>query len=131
MSQDILLDTSVIIAHLRGKFDIRPFTPKGVRLFASMFTIGELEKGINKAAHPEKERVKTEHLLEGIALILPDNATAAIYGEVTAKLEKAGCRIPENDAWIASVALECDMELATGDAHFERVEGLKVLKLTW
>ncbi len=33
--------------------------------------------------------------------------------------------------WIAAVALECDMSLATGDAHFRRVDGLNVLHWTW
>jgi tRNA(fMet)-specific endonuclease VapC len=36
--------------------------------------------------------------------------------------------IPENDIWIAAVALECDMPLATLDAHFRRVEGLTVIQ---
>jgi tRNA(fMet)-specific endonuclease VapC len=43
-------------------------------------------------------------------------------------LEAKGQIIPENDIWIAAVALECDMPLATRDAHFQRVEGLTVIQ---
>ena len=34
---------------------------------------------------------------------------------------------PKTTVWIAAVALECDMPLATRDAHFDRVDGLTVL----
>jgi hypothetical protein len=43
-------------------------------------------------------------------------------------LEAKGQIIPENDIWIAAVALECDMPLATRDAYFQRVEGLTVIQ---
>jgi tRNA(fMet)-specific endonuclease VapC len=43
-------------------------------------------------------------------------------------LEAIGQPIPENDLWIAAVALELDMPLANRDAHFDRIDGLAVIK---
>jgi len=100
-------------------------------LFTSLFTVGELEKGIHKAEQPGKERTKVARFLKNIAIILPDEATAKTYGRISQALDTKGRRIPENDTWIAAVALEGAMKLATGDAHFTRVEGLDVLHLTW
>jgi tRNA(fMet)-specific endonuclease VapC len=57
----------------------------------------------------------------------PDPATAIHYARISADLEQKGTPIPENDVWIAAVALECGMPLATRDTHFGRVEGLKLL----
>ena len=131
MSRDILLDTSVIIAHMRGKTDIRQHIPEGSLLFASLFTVGELEKGVHRAAQPEQERAKVETFLNSVAVLMPDTATASVYGKMAAVLERTGQRIPENDIWIASMALECDMTLATGDDHFERVPSLDILKWFW
>jgi tRNA(fMet)-specific endonuclease VapC len=34
--------------------------------------------------------------------------------------------VPENDIWIAALALQHDLTLATRDIHFEAVEGLKI-----
>ncbi|MEO5958497.1 MAG: PIN domain-containing protein [Opitutaceae bacterium] len=39
----------------------------------------------------------------------------------------AGTPIPENDLWIAAVALEHGLPVATRDIHFARVPGLTVL----
>lgn len=87
------------------------------------------EKGIRKADNPAKERAKVELLLKNIAVILPDEETAGTYGKICRDLEGKGLPIPDNDAWIAATALEGSMKLATGDAHFERVNGLDVLLL--
>ncbi|MCF6312416.1 MAG: PIN domain-containing protein [Verrucomicrobiales bacterium] len=127
----VLLDTSPIIAHLRGKLDLPSVLPQDGLLFTSLFTVGELEKGINRVGHPEKERAQVESFLKGIAILMPDEATAAAYGKISGRLDSQGQRIPENDMWIAAVALECGMKLATGDAHFERVAGIELLSLSW
>ncbi|MBA3472116.1 MAG: VapC toxin family PIN domain ribonuclease, partial [Rubrobacter sp.] len=37
-----------------------------------------------------------------------------------------GRPIPENDIWIAAVALQHDLVLASRDSHFEHVEGLQL-----
>jgi len=131
MAKDILLDTGPIIAHLRGKIDITELAPEGALLFTSLFTVGELRKGIYKVINPDRERTKIETLMENIVVIMPDEITADIYAQVAADLEKRGQKIPENDVWIAAMALEYDMILAHGDAHFDRVPGLDRLRWTW
>jgi tRNA(fMet)-specific endonuclease VapC len=35
-------------------------------------------------------------------------------------------RIPENDLWIAAIALEHDLVVATRDVHFGEIDNLKV-----
>ncbi len=68
-----------------------------------------------------------DDFLQMAALLHPDTATAESYARAAVALEAKGQVIPENDLWIAAVALECDMPLATRDAHFDRVDGLTVL----
>ena len=128
MRKDILLDSSPIIAHMRGRIDIVELAPADSLLLVSLFTLGELEKGVNRAVNPAKEQSKIDGILNLTALIIPDSATAKIYGQVATDLEKRGKKIPENDVWIAATALECGMALATQDAHFERVKGLEMIK---
>jgi predicted nucleic acid-binding protein len=41
----ILLDTSVVVAHLRGRIDIRALTVAGEPLFLPLVALGELYKG--------------------------------------------------------------------------------------
>jgi predicted nucleic acid-binding protein len=125
----ILLDTNPIVAHLRGKLDLAAILPEDGLLFTSLFTVGELEKGIHRADHPEDERTQVDSFLDGIAILMPDKETAVAYGKISGDLDTQGQRIPENDMWIAAVALECGLKLATGDAHFERVTDLDILRI--
>jgi len=41
-------------------------------------------------------------------------------------LKIKGKPIPENDIWIAAIALEHELTLVTRDSHFEEVEHLKL-----
>ena len=38
-----------------------------------------------------------------------------------------GRLIPENDIWIAAIALQHDLTSATRDEHFKEIEGVKVV----
>lgn len=126
-SAGILLDTSAVVAHLRGQIDIFTLTTPEEPLFLSLVALGELYKGAEKSARPGRNREVVDEFVELVALLLPDVATAECYAKASVALELKGQKIPENDLWIAAVALECDMPLATRDAHFHRVENLSVI----
>lgn len=123
----ILLDTSAVVAHLRGRIDILALTAPGEPLFLPLVALGELYKGAEKSARPARNHQLVDDFLQMAALLYPDTATAESYAKAAVALEAKGQVIPENDLWIAAVALECDMPLATRDAHFDRVDGLTVL----
>lgn len=123
----ILLDTSAVIAHLRGRIDILALTTPTEPLFLPLVALGELFKGAEKSARPAHNRKLIDDFLQMAALLYPDAATAESYAKTAVSLEAKGEVIPENDLWIAAVALECDMPLASCDAHFDRVEGLTII----
>ena len=127
-AQGILLDSSVIIAHFRGKLDLFQLVVPDEPLFMPLTVLGELLKGALKSAAPQKQQAKIGELLKIVAVVNPDAATAASYAQTSVALEARGRPIPENDIWIAAVALELDMPLAARDEHFDWVHGLTVLK---
>jgi tRNA(fMet)-specific endonuclease VapC len=55
-----------------------------------------------------------------------DAATAYTYGSIKQMLRLKGQPIPENDLWIASIAVQQGLRLISRDAHFRSVEGLSV-----
>ena len=126
-SKGVLLDSSVVIAYLRGKLDLRQKIAPDEPLFLPLVALGELYKGALKSERPAENLARISELLAVLAVLNPDGRTAMKYAEISAALERAGQPIPENDLWIAAVAVECDMPLATRDAHFDRVPGLAVL----
>jgi tRNA(fMet)-specific endonuclease VapC len=60
-----------------------------------------------------------------LPVLLCDVDVAWRYGEVKKLLRDKGRPIPENDIWIAAIALKHDLTLATRDVHFGEVTGLK------
>jgi tRNA(fMet)-specific endonuclease VapC len=128
MARGILLDSSVVISHLRGKLDIAERVPGPEPIFLSLTALGELYKGVLKSGNPAKNRLELDLFLKTVAVLHPDTATALHYAQIATGLDKKGIPIPENDIWIAAIALECSIPLATRDAHFERIDGLMILK---
>jgi tRNA(fMet)-specific endonuclease VapC len=63
-----------------------------------------------------------------VDVLLPDESTPELYGRISAQLAQAGTPIPQNDIWIAAIALQSDLPLATRDAHFSQVTGLQLLR---
>jgi tRNA(fMet)-specific endonuclease VapC len=123
----ILLDTSVVVAHLRGSIDLQTLASADEPLFLPLVALGELYRGVLRSARPESSRAKVDQFLEIAAVLYPDVATAEIYARIAQALETRGTPIPENDIWIAAMALECDMPLAARDDHFRQVERLDIL----
>ena len=58
-----------------------------------------------------------------------DETTAQEYGRIKTALKAKGRPIPDNDIWIAAIAKQYSLVLATRDQHFSEVEGL--LTETW
>jgi predicted nucleic acid-binding protein len=57
-----------------------------------------------------------------------DAVTGEICGRLRAALDAAGHRIPLHDAWIAAVARQYSLAVATRDAHFDWVTGISVAR---
>jgi tRNA(fMet)-specific endonuclease VapC len=63
-----------------------------------------------------------------VTILNCDKDTAQQYGIVKNKLLDKGKPIPENDIWIAAVAMQNDLILVTRDGHFNEIEELKFEK---
>ena len=127
-AKGILLDTSIVVAHLRGGINVMTLAAPQEPLFLPLVALGELYKGALTSTHPEPNRRLIDDFLLIAALLHPDSATAESYAQVAVQLKRKGRPIPENDIWIAAVALECNMPLATRDEHFGEVEGLDLIR---
>lgn len=126
-SGNVLLDTSVVVAFLRRVPGVKERLSSAEELMVPLVALGELEYGANLAAPPERQREAVRTFMEGATLLLPTARTAEEYGRIKAALKAAGTPLPENDVWIAAVAAERGLPLATRDAHFNHVPGLTVL----
>jgi tRNA(fMet)-specific endonuclease VapC len=54
--------------------------------------------------------------------------TAKIYGELFVQLRTKGIAIPQNDLWIAALALEFDFIVYSFDKHFKWIDEISVIQ---
>lgn len=112
---DVLVDTDVLIDHLRGAAELKPGRN---RLHYSVITRAELYAGSTASA-------LTDRLLEPLREIPVDREVAERAGRV---VREFGLRLP--DALIAATALERGLQLATRNRRdFAKVRGLRMKQL--
>ncbi len=122
----LLLDTTVVVAIFRRIPGIREQVTASHDLLLSLFALGELEYGIARSSQPDRQREAVSAFCQGVRVLAPGAQTAREYGRLKAELAQAGTLIPENDIWIAALAREHGLTLATLDAHFKRVGNLQL-----
>jgi tRNA(fMet)-specific endonuclease VapC len=118
-SGSVLLDTTIVVEHLRGN------TPSIAQRFKEVTTIylpltvlGELLYGAYNSAAESKSLKQIEDFLKICAILRPGERTAHYYGRIKANLAQRGKPIPQNDIWIAAVASEHRLPVATRDRAF-------------
>ncbi len=127
MSGSVLLDTTVAIDHLRRRnAQLVQHLQSGGLLYLPLTGLGELHAGVECSSQPVRVLAGVQALLNSVTILHPDEATARHYGRIYAELAKAGTPIPQNDIWIAALAREYQMPIATRDNHFSRVAGVSV-----
>ena len=96
--------------------------------FTTTITIGEMVYGAYKSDRPEYFIDKLENLVWRNIQALPfDENAARVYGKVRAQMEKRGIVLLEPDLRIASIALQHNFTIITGNIkHFKKVPGLAV-----
>ncbi|NES69333.1 MAG: type II toxin-antitoxin system VapC family toxin, partial [Okeania sp. SIO2D1] len=96
-------------------------------VFIPSFVIGELFYGARKSGRVEANLARVDDLIASSTILVCDAETARQYGETKNRLRLKGRPLPENDVWIAALALQYALVLVTRDAHFQGVENLQTV----
>jgi predicted nucleic acid-binding protein len=91
--------------------------------YTSAVVIGELYKRAYRSRARKRHLTNIERRILPAVTALPyDVATAKVFGQIRAKLEKAGTVLPDADLQIAATAIYHDLELVSGNLqHFSRI----------
>ena len=128
MTGRFLLDTSVAIALLRNEPTVRSAVGTAEQIILPSIAVGELFYGALISAKSEANRLLVENFVVGAVVLDCDRQTARYFAFIKMQLRAKGRPIPENDIWIAAVALQHQLTLVTRDAHFKEVEPLSIVK---
>ena len=123
----VLLDTNIVIAHFRNDTGVTSHLSAAPVIYLPWVAVGELHYGALRAQRREAQLALIREFVETTILLFPDQSTSEQYAYVKAELAAAGRLIPDNDIWIAALARQHNLPLATRDAHFAAVPNLKTL----
>jgi tRNA(fMet)-specific endonuclease VapC len=124
-----LLDTSVMVAILRGNRDLSPLIADEDETFLSAVVLGELYVGALRSQKIEANLQEIDALASRSTVLVCDQKTAREYATIRDALRSKGRPIPENDIWIAATAVRYGLNLVARDGHFSEVAGLVSVEL--
>lgn len=126
MSGRILLDTNIVIAFFAQEPGIADQMQAADAFFIPSIVLGELYFGARKSGKPAQNLKRIDELAVKTAILDCNAETAQQYGQVKDDLRRKGRPIPENDIWIAALAVQHNLTLISRDAHLNQVDNLSL-----
>ena len=121
-----LLDTNIVSAWLEDESIVADKMDSAVNISIPVIVIGEMYYGAQYSARVQHNIRNISKAVSHYPLLIIDEDTCKQYGLIKASLRRKGKPIPENDIWIAALALQHSLVLATRDKHFAEVDGLQI-----
>lgn len=128
MSGKFLLDTNIVIALWADDAAVKGHLATASEVFLPVITLGELYYGARKSAWSAPNIARINAFAGRNSILDCDLATAQHYGAIKDALRAKGRPIPENDLWIAALAIQYNLTLVTRDDQFNNIDGLTIVK---
>jgi tRNA(fMet)-specific endonuclease VapC len=116
----VALDTNRLTDLLRGDVALAERLGACEEVSIPLMVLAEMMAGFYGGTQQHRNEALLRKFLAKptIAILLPGRETAERYARLFVQLKRAGTPIPDNDLWIAALALEHDLLLITRDRHF-------------
>ena len=122
-----VLDSSVFIRSLRGDLAMSARIAGASQVYVPSIVLGELYYGAyGSPTRPDAAVADVEAIEKAVAVLISDAMTARIYARIKLDLKRRGLTMPDNDLWIAAIAIQYNVTLAAHDAHFDWISGLRI-----
>lgn len=122
----VAVDTSRLTDLLRGDARLAERLGTCDEVWVPLMVMGELKAGFLGGTQRHRNEALVQRFLARptVSVLLPGRETAEHYARLFVQLKRARTPVPDNDLWIAALALEHDLTLITRDRHFERIAQL-------
>jgi tRNA(fMet)-specific endonuclease VapC len=125
----MILDTNAVSAIFAGDEGVAAVLESAVRHHLPTIVLGEYRYGLRRSRRRRSLEALLDRLERESIVLWVDGMTAKHYADVRDALRKQGRPIPENDVWIAALAIQHRQPVVSQDAHFDAVEGLR--RISW
>jgi predicted nucleic acid-binding protein len=122
----VALDTSRLTDLFQGDTGLAERLSTCDEVWIPLLVLAEIKAGFYGGTQQHRNEILLRKLLAKttVGVLLPSRETAEHYARLFVQLKRAGTPVPDNDLWIAALALEHDLLLITRDQHFERIPQL-------
>jgi tRNA(fMet)-specific endonuclease VapC len=126
MEMRVALDTNRLTDLFRGDTELSEQLAICEEVWIPLFVLAEMKAGFYGGSQRNRNEMLLTKLLTKatVDVLLPDRDTADHYARLFVQLRRAATPIPTNDVWIAALALQHDLTLATRDRHFAQIPQL-------
>ena len=128
MNGKYLLDTNIVIALFANDLTLVNKITEIQDVSIPAIVIGELFYGAKKSGRSQENSRRIDRFVSDNVILNCDAETAKFYGKIKNNLRVKGHPIPENDIWIAAIALQHKLTLISRDKHFKEVGDLMLKK---
>ena len=125
MSGRYLLDTAIVLALFANEPSVVAKIEAADELFVPSIVVGELYYGARRSNRVVETVARVYAFAQASTILACDGETSRWYSVVKELLLQKEVQIPENDIWIAALALHYGLILVTRDEHFSLVTNLK------
>ncbi len=122
----LLLDTNIISDLNDNVPETLEVLASAEEIFTSVIAAGELFYGIENSTRRKENFSFYTDFFQTCAVLDVTLDTASIYGTIKTNLRQKGKPTPENDIWMAAIAIQNELTLLTRDNHFTLVDGLRL-----
>jgi len=122
------LDTNRLTDLFQGDAGLAGFLGTCDEVCIPFVVLAEMKAGFYGGTRQAQNEALLANLLsrETVTILYAGRETTEQYARLFVQLKRAGTPIPDNDLWIAALAMEHDLALVTRDRHFDKVPQLRL-----
>ena len=126
MEVRVALDTNRLTDLFQGDAELADRLGECDEVWIPLIVLAEMKAGFLGGSQQYRNETLLQTFLgkPTVGILLPARETAEQYARLFVQLKRAGTPIPDNDLWIAALALEHDLQLITRDRHFKSIPQL-------
>jgi len=121
----MIIDTNALSAFFDGAEGSVHQFERAEALTLPVVVLGEYRFGLRGSRERKVREAKLIEFAQTCAICPVLESTSCFYAKIKHQLKKDGSPIPENDIWIAAVALELGQVILSNDRHFDFVKGIE------
>jgi predicted nucleic acid-binding protein len=129
LNYNLILDTDILIALLKGKSDanktVQMLEDKGESVATSVVSVYELLKGAHLSSKSQENIAEVQDLLSNIDVLDLTLESCNEASQIYKELARNGNLSGEFDVLIAGIAKANNETIVTRDEHFQRISGLR------